>query len=290
MPPRKRGARPTRIRSRQANTRQPDRPKVVVKDEDLEDFNESVNICLYGNSGVGKTVLAGGVCRSVHVPNKPTYLTTEKGVVSAKRAGHTARVWRTPTWEHVEVALDRADAELTPEDWLLVDSGTKMQVLLTRWWLGRQHEDNEARDIDIPQIQDHQKFQNMYMRFWDRIIDAPYNSIIICTAMNNEDPEGESIVLPHILGKGYAVSSYCCAQADQVLYYGVARQNDKQAPTIRRLLAETYPPWFAKDRYNVLPRWTDVEDEDYDAMADVIDDILAVPADVRRAAKARDAA
>jgi len=284
MPPRKRGARPQRSTpARRANTRptrpQNDRPKVVVRDESLEDFNESINICLYGNSGVGKTVLAGAA------PNA-TYLTTETGVTSAKRAGHKARVWRAPTWDHVDVALDRADAELTPEDWLLVDSGTKMQVLLHRWWLGRQHADNDARDIDIPQIQDYQKFQNMYMRFWDRIVDSQYNSIIICTAMNNEDPEGENIVLPHIVGKGYAISSYCCAQMDMVLYYGVARQNDKQAPTIRRLLAETYPPWFAKDRYNVLPRWTDVEHGDYDIMADIIDDVLALPPEERRKAKA----
>jgi len=76
-------------------------------------------------------------------------VTTEKGVTSAKRAGHSARVWRAPTWEHVEVALDRADNELTSDDWLIVDSGTKMQILLHRWWLGRQHEENEARDLDI---------------------------------------------------------------------------------------------------------------------------------------------
>ena len=280
MPPRgKRGARPQRAHTQRASTARPNRPKVVVKDEDLQDFNESINICLYGNSGVGKTVLAGAA------PNA-TYLTTEKGVTSAKRAGHSARVWRAPTWEHVEVALDRADNELTSDDWLLVDSGTKMQILLHRWWLGRQHEENESRDLDIPQIQDYQKFQNMYLRFWSRIVDAHYNSIIICTAMNNEDPEGESIVLPFVVGKGYAISSACCAEMDMVLYYGVARQNDKQAPTIRRLLAETYPPWFAKDRYMVLPRWTDVEEGDFTILADIIDDVLEISPEERKRLKA----
>jgi AAA domain-containing protein len=261
-----------------ASTRLADRPKIEVIDENLSDFNDTANILLYGNSGVGKTVLAAGA------PNA-TFLTTEKGVVAAKRAGHEARVWRAPTWDYVEAGLDRADAEMGPEDWLLVDSGSKMQILLARWWLGLQNEENEARDIDIPQIQDHQKWQNMFMRFWDRIVDGPYNSIIICTAMHKEDPEGESIVLPAITGKDYTISNYCCAQMDMVLYYGVARQDDKRAPTIRRLLAETYPPWFAKDRFNVMPRWTDVEDGDYFVMEDIIADIMAVPENIRRAAK-----
>jgi hypothetical protein len=75
-----------------------------------------------------------------------------------------------------------------------------------------------------------------------------------------------------------------------VLYYGVARQQDRQAATVRRLLAETYPPWFAKDRYNVLPRWSDVESGEYDFMADIVEDVLAIPAEERQALKAADAA
>lgn len=266
--------------SRRANTRQQgDRPKVEVKDEQLEDFNESVNILVYANSGVGKTTLIGSA------PN-PTWLTTEKGIVSAKRAGHTGRVWRTPTWEHVEVGVERAEKELGPEDWLLVDSASKMQVLLSRWWLARQHEENDARDLDIPQIQDHQKFQNMYMRFIDRLIDAPCNVIFTATAMSNEDPEGETLVLPAITGKGYAISNYVCAQMDMVLYYGVARQQDKQADTIRRILAETYPPWFAKDRYSVLDRFTDVEPGEYDTMAWIIGQIMDIAPEERQRLKA----
>jgi hypothetical protein len=51
-------------------------------------------------------------------------------------------------------------------------------------------------------------------------------------------------------------------------------------------LAETYPPYFAKDRFNVLDRWTDIEDGDYGAMADIISDILDTDPQARRAAKA----
>jgi hypothetical protein len=290
LPAQRRGARkPTsrRTTSRPESTHRPaltaDRPTIVVKPESLDDFNESVNILIHGNSGVGKTVLASGA------PNA-YFLTTEKGVVSAKRAGSSAQIIRAPDWWHVEAGLDWADNELTPEDWLLVDSGTKMQVLLIRHLLQLENQANEARDLDVPQIQDHQKWQNMYMRFIDRMVEAQYNMIFITTSMHKEDPEGESLVLPQITGKDYAVSNYVCAAMDMVMYYGVARQSDKNAPTVRRILAETYPPYFAKDRYNVLPRWTDVEDGDYGIMADIIADVLEVPEDDRKAAKAADVA
>jgi hypothetical protein len=222
-------------------------------------------------------VLAGGIKKSV-------FLSTEKGVVAAKRAGSTARLIRAPDWEHVEAGLDWADVNLTGDDWLLVDSGTKMQILMMRYLLKLQHEENEARDIDVPQIQDHLKWQNMFMRFVDRIVDAPYNSVIITTSMHKDDPEGESIVLPSITGKDYAISNYCCAQMDMVLYYGAARQRNREAPTVRRLLSETYPPWFAKDRFQVLPRWLDIQDGDFGAMEEIVQEIFADTTPEQRAA------
>jgi hypothetical protein len=184
--------------------------------------------------------------------------------------------------------VERADNELGPEDWLLVDSASKMQHLLHRWWLKLQNEENEARDEDIPQIQDYQKFQNMYKRFISHFVDAPYNCIFTATAMDHSDPEGESLVLPAIVGKGYEVANAICADMDMVLYYGVARQKDRGAPTVRRLLSETFPPWFAKDRYRVLPKWLDVEEDEFDIMSWIIQEILKIPGEERQALKAVD--
>jgi hypothetical protein len=257
-----------------------DHPSITVRLEDLQDFNESVNWFLYGNSGVGKTAFSAFAPRGY-------FLSTEKGVIAAKRVGSTAKLLRAPTWEHVEASLDWADENLTLDDWLIVDSVSKMQILMIRWILGTLHEENDARDPDVPQIQDHQKWQNMFMRFFDRIMNAKYNSIVIATAMHKEDPEGESLVLPAITGKDYTISNYCCAQADIVSYLGIARQKDRNAPTIRRLLNETVPPWFAKDRYNILPRWVDIEEGDFTVIEELIERIMedSTPNE-RRAAKA----
>jgi DNA polymerase III delta prime subunit len=244
--------------------------EVVIEIEELSDYNESKNILLHGPSGHGKTVLAGGAARDFRC----LFLSTEKGVVSAKRAGSKAQVMRAPDWQHVVAGLNRADQELAPEDWLIVDSGTKMQVLYIRWILQQIHDQNAMRDLDIPAIQDHQKWQNGFKRFCDRIIDSHYNTIFITTSMQTENEDGDDMVIPDLTGKQNQISNYISAQFDVAMYYAVAPQKSRTEPMVRRALTQPYPPYFAKDRYNVFGRWQDVPEGDYTAMSDFIGMIL----------------
>jgi len=257
-----------RRKGRRTSTTDRENPKALEADEvtieleDLSAFRESINILLYGPSGHGKTVLAGGA------PNA-TFISTEKGAVAAKVAGSQAKLLRTPTWEHVVAAKKYADEHFGAEDWIILDSLTKMQVLMLRWILKKINADNSSRDLDIPAIQDHQKWQNMFKRFVDSFIDAPYNVIFICTEMYKENTDGEDIVLPAITGQGYEVCNYVRAQTDVNLFYQVTE--NKAGETVRRALAQPYEQYVApKDRFNALGRYWDVKDGDYDAMFEMI--------------------
>jgi AAA domain len=262
MPPRRGARRQTATKEREDPTSL-EEAAVTVEIEDLASYRESTNILIHGPSGHGKTVLAGGA------PNA-TFMSTEKGAVAAKIAGSKAGIMRVPTWEHVVAAADLADRRLGPDDWLIVDSLTKMQVLYIRWILRAIHEQNAARDLDIPAIQDHQKWQNGFKRFCDRLIDAPYNVIAITTSMYKEDENGDDLVIPELTGKNYTISNYVSSQFDVGVYYAVAPQKSRTEPMMRRALFQPYPPYWAKDRYNALGRWQDIEDGDYGAMADFI--------------------
>jgi len=265
-PPSRRGT-PRRRSSAKTSREEPasmEAAPVEVHVEDLASYNESINIMLYGPSGHGKTVLAGGA------PNA-TFLSTEKGVVSAKRSGSKASLIKSPDWEHALSGVRWADDNLGPEDWLIIDSHTKMQILYIRWLLRQKNEENSARDLDIPAIQDHQKWQNAFMRWTDHIIDAQYNSIFICTTMIKEDEEGEKLVLPAITGKDYTICNYVCAQMDVGLYYAISERASTREQVVRRALAQPYPPYFAKDRYSALGDYQDVLPGDYTAMAEFID-------------------
>jgi len=259
-----------------------DRPKITVNPEELADFNESFNWCLYGDSGVGKTVFTSFAPRAY-------ILSTEKGVISAKRVGSTAKLLRAPSWDHVESSIEWANKNLTDKDILIVDSATKMQDMSLDWWLGIQHDENAARDRDIPQIQDHQKWQRMFMRFVNGLIDAQYNTIFVATAMRKEDEEGDDLVLPNIVGKDYAIAQNFCAAMDIVSCLRVKKRSDIDAPRDAILINDTFPPYFAKDRFNVLPRWETIPDGEeggYDTIIGMIEDILATSPEDRKAAKA----
>lgn len=222
------------------------RPKVTV--EDLADFNESINLLIHGDSGVGKTPLAAMAPRAV-------ILSTEKGSISAKRFGSTAKLIRATTWEALEAALDYLEAHPEDFDWVVLDSLTKMQQLLLRYLLGRNVEENRKNaDIDLPQLQDHQKWQNMFKRFVDRIIDMEINTIFITTSMIREDAEGDDLVLPAVHGKDYEIAQYVCAQMDGIYYLKIVSPKEKDKAPYWRLLTQRKPPYFAKDRYRALPR------------------------------------
>lgn len=284
MPPRTRtpSRRPAKSNLRQINTARSavhQRPSIVVKPQKLSDFNSSVNWGIHGDSGSGKTVL------SSFAPNA-YFLSTEKGVVAAQRVGSTAQVLTAPDWYHVEANIEWADQNLGPDNWLIVDSSTKMQELLIQHLLRIQHEDNAARDLDMPQLQDYPKWQRMFMRFTSHIVDAPYNSIFIATSMRKEDPDGDDIVMPNIVGKDYTIAQNWCAEMDIVSCLRVRKRANLDDPREAILLNDTFPPYFAKDRYRALPSWELIEEGHFDIIRDMIDDILTLPEDVRKAAKA----
>jgi hypothetical protein len=247
---------------------------VEIVTEDLSESGQTapVNILIHGPSGHGKTLLAGGAADG----SRPvTFLSTEtEGVASARAVGSQAALWRCPSWEHAVAGVKKAELEFTIDDWMVVDSGTKMQEMYMRWILQRENDINPQRDLDIPAIQNHQKYQNGFKRWTDRLIDGRFNVIFITTSMTADDAEGEERIIPHLLGKKGEISDYVSSQFSVALYYSVARESrEMRGPILRRALAQPYPPWYAKDRYMALGRYWDVEDGDYFAMSRMIEAI-----------------
>lgn len=223
------------------------KPPSIIK---LDEFDESINMLIYGDSGVGKTVFAGSA-------PKVLFLGTEKGTIAAKRQGSTAEVWPIENWEDVREAYDFLKAggwELY--DWVIMDSVEEMQNLALRWILNAAVADNSNRDLDIPAIQDHQKWQNMFKRFVRMFCDLPVNVLFTATTLRSENEAGEEIILPNLQGKGYGIASWTCAQMHVVGYLRVIRRGkgeDKEM--FRRIQTQTIPPYFGKDRYNCLGKF-----------------------------------
>jgi hypothetical protein len=71
----------------------------------------------------------------------------------------------------------------------------------------------------------------------------------------------------------------------------VKKRSNIDDPRGAILINDTFPPYFAKDRFNVLPRWEAIpdgkeEDGYYDSIIDMVEEILALAPEERQAAKA----
>lgn len=218
----------------------------------LEEFSEGINIAIYGDSGVGKTVLAGTCPRAL-------FIAVEAGTVSAKRQGSKADLWPIKEWNDIQAAYDWLEANPDAYDWVIIDTATELQRLCMRGILAAQAKANKSRDIDTPAIQDWTPYYNKFQRFVAAFNSLPMNTLWLAHSMHKDNEDGDTIIMPEIAGPSHSPlreSQAFCAAMNVVMYYKkTADGADEDAGTKRALLSETIPPYFGKDRYTILPRW-----------------------------------
>lgn len=231
---------------------------------ELNEFDESINLLVYGPSGVGKTVFGGSAQRVL-------FVAVEKGTVSAKRLGSKAKVWPVHEWNDLEAAYNWLADNPDEFDWVVLDSITEMQQLAIRDILKKANIENSSRDLDIPAIQDHQKWQNIYKRFISYFVDLPINVLFLALVRTAQDEDKEEFLTPDIQGKNYQLSQYTCGQMSAYGYMSsrkVALKDDegnivldsagKKIPhIIRRITWMDTGVIRGKDRYNVLEPYTE---------------------------------
>jgi len=227
------------------------RPPAIIE---LENFTESINMCIYADSGVGKTVFAGTGKNVLFLA-----FAAEKGTISAKRQGSTAKIWKIRTWDDLQLAYDWLEDNPDEFEWVCIDSVTAMQKLCMRGILDNAVAENKSRDIDIPAIQDWNKYYNMFTRFIIAFNDLPVNVLYTATVLHKENEDGDALLLPELSGPSHSPireAQAFCASLGIVGYLQkqvVGKGDDVK--TVRRILFENMPPYFAKDRYDVFDRW-----------------------------------
>lgn len=269
-PPAGRGARRTTTRnSARADRENPPEiheTVIEIEPEELSTAQQPINILMAGPAGHGKTSLL-----AFAKPGHTYIISTESGgPIAAKRAGASAKVFQAPVWGKVAGAVDWCDKHLSYGDWVIMDSLTKMQVLMIRWILEEEKKQKGNRDLDVPAIQDYQKWQGYFKRFVDKLIDAPYNVVLVCNDMIRSDEDGEEIVLPQIEGKDYAICNYVRAQTSLNIYYAVTDKFDEDdlpedySGQVRRALFQPSGKFvFPKDRFKLFGMFRDVLDDEY---------------------------
>lgn len=163
----------------------------------LQEEDEYHNLLIYADSGVGKTVFAGSDDDVLFIAPE------DNGTISAKRFGSTAQKWPIHGWTDISDAYKwLASLNTIPFNWVVLDSLTEMQDACMRQILNEGVEINPGRDPDVPQLQDWIPYQNRFMKMVKSFNDLQVNMLYTALQMDEENEDGDKIVLPMMQGKG----------------------------------------------------------------------------------------
>ncbi len=192
----------------------------------LEEDDEKVNLLVYGQPGIGKTVFAGSADRVLFIAPE------DDGTISARRSGSKADKFKIKGWEDLGTAfkaLDEAGEEIRERyDWIAIDSITEMQRMLMRTILAEGFAENPQRNPDVPEIQDWLVYQNRFLRFVNSYNSLPVNVLWTALVRTEEDADEETILVPDIQGKGYQMSMSVCSLMTSFGYMDVKRVPKKK--------------------------------------------------------------
>ena len=163
----------------------------------LVDEDEYVNLLVYADSGVGKTVFAGSDDDVLFVAPE------DNGTISAKRLGSTAKKWQIHNWTDIQAAYKwLSSLEVIPFNWIALDSLTEMQQMCMRHILEEGVRMIPSRDPDVPQLQDWIPYFEKVRRMVKAFNALPVNVIFTALQQDEEDEDGNKVVLPMMQGKG----------------------------------------------------------------------------------------
>lgn len=216
---------------------------------EMSEYKESVNLLVYGNSGVGKTPWAATVPGSLIVA-------ADNGTISAARAGSKAKVWPIKDWSDFEEAQKWLRAGGAGQFPLVVLDGlTMLREKCMRFVLDREHERNGARDLFIPAQPDHQAVQNMIKYTVEKFCDLPVHTVFTALPMHVESRSGDEVVVPLVHGQKGDLSHYVAGLMDAYGY--MERTENDKGRSVARIHWAPYNEYTGKDRFGVLAPYTD---------------------------------
>lgn len=204
------------------------------------------NMLVYGESGVGKTTLAGSA-DLIPEMRKILVLDIEGGLLSIKNRYPNVESVRIKTWDDMQRVYDTLYAGDHGYNTVIVDSLTEAQKMSMDRVMRRLVEEHEERDADVPGIREWNINIEQTRKFVRSLRDLPLNTIFTALPRTDKNQRtGASRTKPSLSGK---VADEVAGFLDIVAYLYTKEHNGENR---RMLLCGATQDTVAKDRTDKL--------------------------------------
>lgn len=205
------------------------------------------NLLVYGDPGVGKTVLAGSASE-VEVLSPVLYLDIEGGTLALRKRYPNVDVIRVRSFDELGKVYTELRQGKSGYKTVVVDSLTEAQKFGMYSIMEAAVKKDSDRDPDLPGIGEWGKNTEQIRRFVRAFRDLPMNTIFICLAATEVAKNGNRKEKPSLSAK---LSNEIAGFLDIVLYmYLKQNEDDQQMRLVCSLATDSV---VAKDRTDQLP-------------------------------------
>ena len=200
--------------------------------------NTTLNILIYGESGVGKTVLAGSA-DAVPSMRKVLFIDIEGGTSSLIHTYPNVDTVRVKNWEEMQEVYDAFFyGDMSQYSTVVLDSLTEIQKFSMYNIMEELVKSKPDRDLDVPSMREWGKNLEQTRKIVRAFRDLPVNTIFTALAKEvRDDLTGVVTWKPSLTGK---LADEVAAFLDIVVYYyikAVTDQESKETTQKRVLLA-----------------------------------------------------
>lgn len=204
------------------------------------------NVLIYGESGAGKTTLAGSADQ-VPEMRKVLFLDVEGGTLSLRSRYPNVDSVRIKSWDDMQAVYNELYLNNHGYNTVVLDSLTEVQKMSMDTIMKKLVEQHEDRDADVPGIREWNINIEQTRKFVRLFRDLPVNTIFTALSKADKNPRtGVSRTKPYLSGK---VADEVAGFLDIVAYLYTKEVDGSQK---RMLLCGATQDNVAKDRTDKL--------------------------------------
>jgi hypothetical protein len=210
-----------------------------------------LNMLFYGDSGTGKTYLAGSADR---VPSmRPVLLIdVEGGTETLREAFPEVETVRVASWKQMQAVYDDLHRGGHGYETIIIDSLTEVQKFNMDEIMKELIERRPDLDPDVPSMREWGKNLTQMRKFVRAFRDLPVHTIFTALTRTDKDNNDRSLYLPSLSGK---LAQEVAAFLDVVCYYYTkSTVKEGEEELVRVLLTRKTDKHVAKDRTGNLPK------------------------------------